>query len=36
MDTDFLVIRKIKSGDDAAGDEFIRKYYSEILKYHNP
>lgn len=33
MDTDFLVIRKIKSGDDAAGDEFIRKYYSEILKY---
>lgn len=33
MDTDFLLIRKIKSGDGSAGDAFVRKYYSDILKF---
>lgn len=33
MDTDFLLIRKMKQGDDAAFDMFVRKYYGEILKY---
>ena len=33
MDTDFLTIRKMKQGDEAALDAFVRKYYSDILKY---
>ena len=33
MDLDFLLIRKMKQGDDAAFDLFIRKYYKDILSY---
>ena len=33
MDTDFLTIRKMKQGDEAALDAFVRKYYGDILKY---
>lgn len=33
MDTEFLMIRKMKQGDEAAFDAFVRKYYSDILKY---
>jgi len=31
MDADFLLIRKMKQGNDDAFDQFIRKYYEEIL-----
>lgn len=33
MDVEFLLIRKMKQGNDDAFDTFIRKYYSDILKY---
>lgn len=33
MDTDFLLIRKMKNGNEEAFDVFVRKYYDEILKY---
>lgn len=33
MYNDFLLIRKMKQGDDAAFDIFVRKYYQEILTY---
>ena len=33
MDVDFLLIRKMKQGDDEAFDSFVRKYYGDILKY---
>lgn len=33
MYSDFLLIRKMKQGDDTAFDLFIRKYYQEILTY---
>ncbi len=33
MDLDFLLIRKMKQGDDASFDVFVRKYYDDILKY---
>lgn len=33
MDTDFLLIRRMKNGDDAAIEAFVRKYYSSILRY---
>lgn len=33
MDADFILIRKMKRGDDEAFDVFVRKYYGEILKY---
>lgn len=35
MDTDFLIIRKMKQGDDNAFDQFVHKYYEEILNYCN-
>lgn len=35
MDTDFLLIRQMKQGEDTAFDSFIRKYYKEILSYCN-
>lgn len=35
MDVDFLLIRKMKQGDDNAFDTFVRKYYNDILKYCN-
>lgn len=31
--SDFLLIRKMKQGDDNALDLFVRKYYQEILNY---
>lgn len=33
MYSDFLLIRKMKQGDDDALDLFVRKYYQEILSY---
>ena len=33
MDVEFLLIRKMKQGDEAAFDLFVRKYYHDILKY---
>ncbi len=33
MDADFILIGKMKRGDDEAFDVFVRKYYGEILKY---
>lgn len=33
MDKDFLLIRKIKNGEEAAMDAFIRKYYPVIFRY---
>lgn len=35
MDTDFLLIRRMKNGDEKAFDTFIRKYYKAILNYCN-
>lgn len=35
VDADFLLIRKIKQGEEKAFDLFIRKYYKEILTYCN-
>lgn len=31
--TDFLLIQKMKQGNEQAFDTFVRKYYNEILKY---
>lgn len=33
VDTDFLLIMKMKQGNEEAFDEFVRKYYEEILRY---
>lgn len=33
MHSDFLLIRKMKQGDDNALDLFVHKYYQEILNY---
>lgn len=33
MEQDFLLIRKIRHGDEAAMDFFVRKYYPPVLKY---
>lgn len=33
MDVDFLLIRKMKQGADDAFEIFVRKYYSDILRY---
>ena len=33
VDIDFLLIRNMKKGDEKAFDEFVRKYYGDILKY---
>ncbi len=33
MDADFILIRRMKKGDDASFDIFVRKYYEDILKY---
>ncbi len=35
MDADFLLIRKMKLGDDGAFDSFVHKYYGGILTYCN-
>lgn len=33
MQQDFLLIWKMKNGDEAAMDTFVRKYYTQILQY---
>lgn len=33
MDADFLLICRMKNGDDQAIDAFVRKYYPPILRY---
>ena len=32
VDADFILIRKMKQGDDKAFDIFVHKYYGDILK----
>lgn len=33
MDTDFILIRKMRRGDEAAIETFVLKYYPSILRY---
>lgn len=33
MDSDFLLIQKMKKGDKQAINDFVTKYYNKILKY---
>ena len=33
MDADFLLIYRMKQGETAAVEAFVRKYYTDILKY---
>ena len=33
MDTDFLLIHRMKNGDDTAIETFVRKHYPVILRY---
>lgn len=33
MDSDFLLIRKMKQGEETAFDLFVRKYYKDVLTY---
>lgn len=33
IDPDFLLVQKMRMGDEQAFDEFVRKYYPKILKY---
>lgn len=33
MQQDFFLIHKMKNGDEAAMDDFVRKYYPQILQY---
>lgn len=33
MDSDFLLIHRMKNGDESAVDTFVRKYYPAILRY---
>ena len=33
MDSDFLLIHRMKNGDDAAIETFVRKHYPVILRY---
>ena len=33
MDSDFLLIHRMKNGDDIAIETFVRKYYPMILRY---
>ena len=33
MDADFILIHRMKHGDDMAIDDFVRKYYPVILRY---
>lgn len=33
VEADFLLIKRMKHGDEVAFDIFVRKYYEEILKY---
>ncbi len=33
MNIDFLLIQRMKRGDESAFDIFVRKHYEKILKY---
>lgn len=33
MDNDWLLIHRMKQGDDDAFDSFVRKYYGDMLRY---
>lgn len=33
MDSDWILILKMRQGNDAAWDQFVRKYYPDILKF---
>ncbi len=33
MDTDYKLIKRMRQGDEAAFDLFIRQYYSDMLRY---
>ena len=33
MDTDFLLLHRMRNGDDQAIEDFVRKYYPMILRY---
>ena len=33
MDADFLLLRRMRQGDDMAIEEFVRKYYPFVLRY---
>ncbi len=33
MDSDWILIFKMRQGNDAAWEQFVRKYYGDILKY---
>lgn len=33
MDGEFLLVRRMKQGDDAAFDQFVRRHYEDILRY---
>ncbi len=33
MDQDFLLIGKMRHGDEEAMELFVRKYYPQVLKY---
>ncbi len=33
MDADFLILHRMRHGDDLAIDDFVRKYYPLILRY---
>ncbi|MDE5597785.1 MAG: hypothetical protein K2J04_08125 [Lachnospiraceae bacterium] len=33
MQQDFLLVRKMQNGDEAAMDIFVQKYYPKILQY---
>ena len=33
MDTDFLLLHRMRHGDDQAIEDFVRKYYPMILRY---
>ena len=33
MDADFILIHKMRNGDEAAIETFVRKYYPSILRY---
>ena len=35
MITDFLLIQKMKQGNEQAFDTFVRKYYNEIFFYQS-
>ncbi len=33
MDSDFLLIQRMKNGDEGAVDTFVRRYYPTVLRY---